>query len=336
MKKANKGIDNMNVYDFDKTIYDGDSTLDFYLFALKKKPRLIKYLPVQVLGFIKYLFGMCTKVEFKEKFYYFLNGIDDTDNLIEIFWDEKQLKIKDWYLMSKKDSDLIISASPTFLLEPICKRVGIKHLIASEVNKKTGVCEGENCYGEEKVIRLKKEFKDSAIDEFYSDSLSDAPLSLLADKRFIVSGTKIIKWDEYKPGIVKRVKKIFLTKEFFNFLIVGGINTINGILFAYIYSLFLPVNVGFVLGYITAMTISYVLNSKIVFKENMMFEKYIKFCISYIPNFIIQNIFVLIFYNTLGWNKLLVFVLAAIIGVPVTFIIMKFFAFSKKNEGAVN
>ena len=26
----------MNVYDFDKTIYDGDSTLDFYLFSLKK------------------------------------------------------------------------------------------------------------------------------------------------------------------------------------------------------------------------------------------------------------------------------------------------------------
>ena len=336
MKKVNKGIENMNVYDFDKTIYDGDSTLDFYLFVLKKKPELIKYLPVQVLGFIKYLFGMCTKLEFKEKFYFFLNGIDYIDNLIEVFWDEKQLKIKEWYLKSKKDSDLIISASPTFLLEPICKRVGIKHLIASEVNKKTGVCEGENCYGEEKVIRLKKEFKDSVIDQFYSDSLSDAPLSLLADKRFIVSGNKIIKWEEYKPGIVKRVKNIFLTKQFFNFLIVGGINTINGILFAYIYSLFLPVNVGFVLGYITAMTISYLLNSKIVFKENMMFEKYIKFCISYIPNFIIQNIFVLIFYNTLGWNKLLVFVLAAIIGVPITFIIMKFFAFSKKNEGAVN
>lgn len=326
----------MNVYDFDKTIYDGDSTLDFYLFALKKNPRLIKYLPIQILGFIKYLFGMSTKLEFKEKFYYFLNGINDTDNLIEMFWNEKESGIKEWYLKRRMDSDLIISASPTFLLEPICKRVGISHLIASEVNKNTGVCEGENCYGEEKVTRLKKEFKDFIIEEFYSDSLSDAPLALVADKSFIVSGTKIMKWDEYKPGIIKEVKNIFLTKQFFSFLIIGGINTINGILFAYMYSLFLAVNVGFVLGYITAMTISYLLNSKIVFKESMMLEKYIKFCISYIPNFIIQNIFVLIFYNTLHWNKLLVFVLAAIIGVPVTFIIMKFFAFREKNEDAVN
>ena len=90
---------------------------------------------------------------------------------------------------------------------------------------------------------------------------------------------------------------MFLSKQFFNFLIVGGINTINGILFSYIYSLFLEVNTAFIVGYITSMTISYLLNSTIVFKENMGFYKYIKFCISYIPNFIIQNICVLIFYN---------------------------------------
>nr|WP_243159507.1 GtrA family protein [Clostridium sp. SM-530-WT-3G] len=129
---------------------------------------------------------------------------------------------------------------------------------------------------------------------------------------------------------------MFLSKQFFNFLIVGGINTINGILFSYIYSLFLEVNTAFIVGYITSMTISYLLNSTIVFKENMEFYKYIKFCISYIPNFIIQNICVLLFYNMLGWNKLIVFALAAIIGVPVTFVIMKLFAFGKKENTAMD
>lgn len=28
---------NFNVYDFDHTIYDGDCTVDFYLFCMKKK-----------------------------------------------------------------------------------------------------------------------------------------------------------------------------------------------------------------------------------------------------------------------------------------------------------
>ncbi|EDT74219.1 HAD-IB family phosphatase [Clostridium butyricum] len=322
----------MNVYDFDKTIYDGDSTLDFYFFSLKKSPMLIRFLPIQIIGFIKYMFGMYSKLQFKEKFYSFLKGIKDVDSMVELFWNENQDKIKDWYLKSKEESDVIISASPEFLLNTICRRIGIKHLIASEVNKNTGICEGENCYGEEKVLRFKKYFEKGEIKKFYSDSLSDAPISLMASERYIVSGNNILPWDQYSPGKVKKLKNIFFTKEFFTFLIVGGINTINGIVFSYVYSLFLGVNVSFVLGYVTAMTISYLLNSTLVFKEDMGVIKYIKFCISYIPNFIIQNIFVLIFYNMLHWNKLIVFALAAIVGVPVTFIIMKFFAFNKKDN----
>ena len=322
----------MNVYDFDKTIYAGDSTLDFYFFSLKKSPMLIRFLPIQIIGFIKYMFGMYSKLQFKEKFYSFLKGIKDVDSMVELFWNENQDKIKDWYLKSKEESDVIISASPEFLLNNICRRIGIKHLIASEVNKNTGICEGENCYGEEKVLRFKKYFEKGEIKKFYSDSLSDAPISLMASERYIVTGNNILPWDQYSPGKVKKLKNIFFTKEFFTFLIVGGINTINGIVFSYVYSLFLGVNVSFVLGYVTAMTISYLLNSTLVFKEDMGVIKYIKFCISYIPNFIIQNIFVLIFYNILHWNKLIVFALAAIVGVPVTFIIMKFFAFNKKDN----
>lgn len=325
----------MNVYDFDKTIYDGDSTLDFYFFSLKKNPMLIRFLPIQIMGFIKYMFGLCTKLNFKEKFYSFLNGIKDVDGMVDLFWEQKKYKIKSWYMDSKQENDVIISASPEFLLTPICKNMGIKHLIASEVNKHTGVCEGENCYGEKKVIRFKKYFghnKEGKINKFYSDSLSDAPISLLAEERYIVAGNNIVDWDEYKPSKIKKLKKVFLSKEFFGFLVVGGINTINGIVFSYIYSIFLNVNIAFVAGYITSMTISYLLNSTLVFKEDMGLTKYIKFCISYIPNFIVQNIFLVIFYNILGWNKLIVFALAAIVGVPVTFIIMKFFAFSKKEK----
>ena len=61
----------MNVYDFDKTIYDGDSTLDFYFFSLRKNPMLLRFLPIQLMGFIKYMFGLAPKLVFKEKFYSF-------------------------------------------------------------------------------------------------------------------------------------------------------------------------------------------------------------------------------------------------------------------------
>ncbi|WP_270566981.1 GtrA family protein, partial [Clostridium beijerinckii] len=66
-------------------------------------------------------------------------------------------------------------------------------------------------------------------------------------------------------------------------------------------------------------------------KEKLQLNKFIKFAISYIPNFIIQNIVVIIVFNLMGLNKLIAYLLAAIIGVPITFILMKFFAFSKKS-----
>lgn len=41
----------MNVYDFDKTIYNGDSTIDFYLYSLRKKPQLYDIFLIKLLAF---------------------------------------------------------------------------------------------------------------------------------------------------------------------------------------------------------------------------------------------------------------------------------------------
>ncbi|WP_026887101.1 GtrA family protein [Clostridium beijerinckii] len=131
-------------------------------------------------------------------------------------------------------------------------------------------------------------------------------------------------------NIVQKFKNTFYTKEFITFLIIGVINTFNGTAFSYLYSSFLNENIAFIVGYISGLIISYLLNSFITFKERLQFNKFIKFVISYIPNFIIQNIVVVIVFNLLGLNKLIAYLLAAIIGIPITFILMKFFAFNKK------
>ena len=62
----------MDVYDFDGTIYDGDSSIDFYLFCLKKYIKLLRYIPGQVLYSILYKFKIKTKEEFKQKYFSFL------------------------------------------------------------------------------------------------------------------------------------------------------------------------------------------------------------------------------------------------------------------------
>ncbi|WP_315080907.1 GtrA family protein [uncultured Clostridium sp.] len=132
--------------------------------------------------------------------------------------------------------------------------------------------------------------------------------------------------------LILKFKDTFFSKQFFIFVTIGIINTFIGVIFSYIFSNFLNENVAFIVGYICGLFVSYLLNSFFTFKEELDLKKFIKFAISYIPNFIIQNIVVLIVFNIMGLHKLIAYVLAAIIGVPITFVLMKFFAFKHKEQ----
>lgn len=183
----------MNVYDFDNTIYKGDSTADFYLFSLKRHPSIIKFFPSLIKAVVKfYVLKKGTKTEMKEVMYRFLTKINPEFD-IKMFWDTHEKNIKSWYLKQKQNSDIIISASPEFLLKPICERLGINNLTASKVDVYTGKYSGINCHGEEKV-RLFFENYGGVIDEFYSDSYSDSPLAEISKKAFMVKGGKIVDW----------------------------------------------------------------------------------------------------------------------------------------------
>lgn len=185
----------MNVYDFDKTIYDGDSTADFYIYSLKKHKKIILLFPSLALAFLKfYIFKRGTKTIFKEKMYKFLKYCN-TDNDVADFWMKHQHKIKQFYIKNQKSDDIIISASPEFLLQPICQKLSVNHLIASKVDSKSGKYNGINCHGEEKVKRFYENFTNGKINEFYSDSYSDTPLAKIADKAFIVKKNKISEWN---------------------------------------------------------------------------------------------------------------------------------------------
>lgn len=185
----------MNVYDFDGTIYDGDSTLDFYLFVLKNKPSLICCIPRQLYGYFLYKLNKINKTQFKERFFCFLNKID-ASSLLGEFWNKYEKRILPYYLAQQSEDDIVISASPEFLLEPICNRLGIKHLVASKVDVCTGKFYGENCRGEEKVRRFNELYPNAFIDAFYTDSMADLPLIKLSKQSYIVKNGKPIRYSE--------------------------------------------------------------------------------------------------------------------------------------------
>ena len=143
---------NIDVYDFDKTIYNGDSTIDFYLYCIKKNLLLLRYFPIQLLYYIKYKLKLVNKEKFKEKFFIFLNGINNIDDYIIEFWKKNKNKVRYEIIKQNENKKYIISASPEFLLQSMVIQMNNFELIATKVNKKSGRFESKNCYGEEKVI----------------------------------------------------------------------------------------------------------------------------------------------------------------------------------------
>lgn len=187
----------MKVYDFDGTIYKDDSTKKFYFFCLRRNLVVLKALPTQISAIIKYLLGRLSKEEAKEKVYTFLRYLDNPDDLAIQFWDKEKNRIAKWYLQSKEESDVIISASPEFLLKPIVEILGC-FLIASKVDADNGKLLSKNCFGEEKVIRFKMIYGNKQIEEFYTDSESDLPLAMLAQKAYLVKKEKVTLWDVHR------------------------------------------------------------------------------------------------------------------------------------------
>lgn len=183
----------MNIYDFDNTIYDGDSSIDFFIYSLKKHKKNLARLPIILSHATLYILRIEKKDKFKSHFFSFLKQTNDLEKDVEEFWNSHEKKIKSFYIQNKQKDDIIISASPYFLLKPICGRLGINNLMATNIDIKTGKLIGKNCYGDEKRKRL-AELNINECDKFYTDSLSDMPLIEIAKQAFIVKGNKIKTW----------------------------------------------------------------------------------------------------------------------------------------------
>lgn len=184
----------MNVYDFDGTIYNGDSSIDFYFYCLKKHPSVLKALPRQIKGFLLYKLHVINKTYLKEDFFSFLQLLRNPKEDVALFWGINKNKLQGWYLKQKDSSDVIVSASPMFLLQPLLNHIGIINLIASDVEIYTGKFKSENCHDDMKLVYFFQRYPDEIIDNFYSDSLSDEPMAKKANNAWLVHHNQIQKW----------------------------------------------------------------------------------------------------------------------------------------------
>lgn len=186
----------MNVYDFDNTIYRGESGVDLFLGYLKKDPKLLKMFPMAVKCIYKYKTGKMSLDEVMDKYAGvvedFAQSIEDIEGDVIDFWDKNSNKIKPFYLKQRQDDDIIISACLDVVLEEICRRLNIKNFVGSKTDLESRRLV-DFCFRENKVKVFKEKFPDAEIDNFYTDSLNDQPMIDLARNAYLVKGDRLIK-----------------------------------------------------------------------------------------------------------------------------------------------
>ena len=180
----------MDVYDFDGTIYRGDSTADFLKWCVCRYPRVWLALPrAGVAAFACLKLHLIDKTRFKSALYRFLTRVPDVEREVERFWAKREERIGG--PCHPHAGDLVISAGPEFLLRDVCARRGLT-LIASQVDPHTGRVLGPNCSGAEKVVRFREQYGSATIDHFYSDSHKDDPLAEIATEAYWIDIPKSI------------------------------------------------------------------------------------------------------------------------------------------------
>jgi len=187
----------MRVFDFDNTLYDGETMVDFFHFMVEKKEELKKY--KSIVNFFLNLYNhnmlpMNLVRKCIDKYKGELNySTKNLDKYVDEFWELHRDKIMKDMIQKVKKDDVIITASLDFLLKPIIKDLPTKNIICTEVDiehKKVDCV----CYKENKVKKYREKYKDIPIDELYTDSYADKPLMQISKKVYLIDKkTKEIK-----------------------------------------------------------------------------------------------------------------------------------------------
>ena len=196
----------MNVYDFDETIFTGDSEDRFFTFMFAKKG--FRHYKINFKFFdLLHKMHIITKTKSREHQYAFLKKIDDLDATLNAYWDEVGKYMKPWYNDVKRDDDIIASGTPRFLLGPIMKKLGLTNLVATEMDSHTGKIDGDFAVGEFKIVNFKSQFGLDCIDKFYSDAYSDHYLAEHAKEAYVVhDDDQITEWNEYFKAHPEKMK----------------------------------------------------------------------------------------------------------------------------------
>ena len=132
----------MDAYDFDNTIYDGESSFDFFKFCFTKDLRLIIFFPELLYRLFQYKINRLNEKDIRNtankiiNLYVKRNNMD-YNSIIKEFWNKHYKKIKKDFINRIDENDLIITGCPDFLLDYIREDLKTPNIICTVYNKQT-------------------------------------------------------------------------------------------------------------------------------------------------------------------------------------------------------
>lgn len=196
------------VFDLDGTITRRDTYIPFLMGLALRKPWILLRLAGLPFAVCMHFASVRDNTWLKKKFLKaFMRGMDKSqfESWVEAFSDQivsSEVRKAAWEEIEKHKSQhacvLLVSASLDIYVNRIGEKLGVHATLCTEVEwdakgRLTGDLKTENCYGEEKILRLKSWLQThggSKVDIAYSDHHSDIPLLNYAGTGVAVSPSK--------------------------------------------------------------------------------------------------------------------------------------------------
>ncbi|HMT02514.1 MAG TPA: HAD-IB family hydrolase [Burkholderiales bacterium] len=203
-------------FDFDGTITTHDTLVPFLIYVVGWKKFLIK---LPIVGFIAlmYILKIITNEQAKQKTLIILikgyskNFIDAKAKEFAKFKLDKLIKpdiyYKIEYHLEHGHSIILISANLAIYLKYWAQKHKLNGVIATEIefidDKCTGKLATRNCYGKQKVLRLKEFLEENqdfnlSYSYGYGNSKGDYELLNYVNEAYWINGSEIVPWIYYK------------------------------------------------------------------------------------------------------------------------------------------
>jgi putative flippase GtrA len=115
----------------------------------------------------------------------------------------------------------------------------------------------------------------------------------------------------------------FINRDFYRFVLWGGVNTLAGYLIYAALLRFFPYLISYTIAYGLGIVISYFLNSKFVFKQQLRLSKAIRYPLIYVIQYLVGAVGLYLLVQLLGVDKLIAPWLLLLLSIPLTYVLSR-------------